>query len=301
MNRLIWKLSIVIIVGLTGPLYAQQDFSNVRIEVTPVADGLYMLTGEGGNMSLSVGGDGPFLVDDQYAPLTEGILAAIAEITDDNVRFVVNTHWHGDHTGGNENLGEAGALIVAHDNVRARMSTEQFQEIFNQSTPASPPIALPIVTFTFRLVFHWNGNEIHVFHVANAHTDGDAVINYANSNVFHMGDVFFNGLYPFIDVSSGGSIDGMIAAVERVLNYSRLNNETRFIPGHGPLAGPDELRTYLDVLRTVRERIQAMIDDSMSEDQVVAANPTREYDADWGGGFMNPETFTRLVYQSLAR
>jgi glyoxylase-like metal-dependent hydrolase (beta-lactamase superfamily II) len=118
-------------------------------------------------------------------------------------------------------------------------------------------------------------------------------------SVFHMGDVFFNGLYPFIDVSSGGSIDGIIAAVERVLNYSRLNDETRFIPGHGPLAGPDELRTYLDVLRTVRERIQSLIDDGMSEDQVVAANPTREYDAEWGGGFMNPETFTRLVYQSL--
>ena len=301
MYGFIRNLSLVVILGLAGPLHAQQDFSKVRIEVTPVADGLYMLTGAGGNMSLSVGADGAFLVDDQYAPLTEKILAAIAEITSENVRFVVNTHWHGDHTGGNENLGKAGAILVAHDNVRVRMSTEQFQEVFNRSTPASPPIALPIVTFDFRLIFHWNGHEIHAFHVPNAHTDGDAVINYANSNVFHMGDVFFNGLYPFIDVSSGGTIDGIIAAVERVLNYPPLNSETKFIPGHGPLAGPDELRTYLDLLRTVRERIQSMIDDGMSEDQVVAANPTREYDAEWGGGFMNPETFTRLAYQSLER
>lgn len=294
-------LAVTSIIILAEPVFPQQDFSDVEIQTVKVADSLYMLVGAGGNLSLSVGSNGVFLVDDQFAPLSEKILAAIAELTDKDVKFVVNTHYHQDHTGGNENIGKTGAVIVAHENVRARMSTEQFLEVFNQRIAASPPGALPIVTFPTQLNFYWNDTRIVAFHVNNAHTDGDAIIVYPDLNVFHMGDIYFNGMYPFIDVSSGGSLDGYISAVERVLGAPFLNDDTKFIPGHGPLSGVDELRTYLDLLRTARQRIQALIDDGLSEDEVVVEDPMREFNEDWGGGFMNPETFTRLAYQSLGR
>jgi glyoxylase-like metal-dependent hydrolase (beta-lactamase superfamily II) len=284
-----------------GPALAQQDFSAVQIETTKVADDLYMLVGSGGNLSLSVGSDGAFLVDDQFAPLSDKILAAIAAVTDGSVKFLVNTHFHGDHTGGNENIGRTGAIIVAHENVRARMSTDQFRAIFDQAIPASPAAALPVVTFPEQINFHWNGTEIVAFHVPNAHTDGDSVIAYPQKNVIHMGDVFFNGAYPFVDVSSDGSLDGYISAVERVLALPFLNAQTKIIPGHGALATPADLRTFLGVLNTAKQRIQSAIDRGLSEDQAVAANLMAEYDASWGGGFMNPETFVRLSYQSLSR
>jgi len=297
------KLSKVVIVlaGMLvlGPVVAQQDFSTVQIQTTKVADNLYMLVGAGGNLSLSVGDDGAFLVDDQYAPLSDKILAAIAKVTDADVRFLINTHVHGDHTGGNENIGRTGAIIVAHENVRARMSTDQFVAIFNSTVPASPPGALPVVTFADQINFHWNGTEIVVFHVPNAHTDGDAIVMYPAKNVIQMGDIFFNGAYPYVDVSSNGSLDGYIAAVERVLALPFLNAQTKIIPGHGPLGTPADLRTFLAVLKTARERIQSAIDRGLSEDQAVAAKLMSEYDEKWGGGFMKPENFVRLSYQSL--
>lgn len=286
---------------LAGAVLAQQDFSQVQIQRTEVADDLYMLMGAGGNLSLSVGSDGAFLVDDQYAPLSDKILASIAEVTDSDVRFLINTHFHEDHTGGNENIGRTGAIIVAHENVRARMSTDQFRAIFDQRIPASPPGALPVVTFPDHVNFHWNGTDIVVFHVPNAHTDGDSVITYPEKNVIQMGDVFNNGAYPFVDVSSDGSLNGIVAGVERVLELPFLNAQTKIIPGHGALASPADLRTYLEVVSTARERIQSAIDRGLSEDEAVAADLMSEYNAEWGGGFMNPENFVRLSYQSLAR
>ncbi len=291
------KTTMVVAVAMVGTQALGQDFSQVQIRTTEVAEGIYMLEGSGGNLGLSVGTDGAFLIDDQYAPLSEKISAAIADITDGDVRFLVNTHWHGDHTGGNENFGNAGAIIVAHDNVRARMSTEQFREIFYQRIPASPETALPIVTFADRTTFHWNGQRIVVKHVENAHTDGDSVVWFADADVFHLGDVFFNGFYPFVDVSSNGSLEGYISAVEGVL--MRTTENTTIIPGHGPLANANDLRAYLEVLRTARERIQSAIDGGMSEDEAVAADLMADYDEQWGGGFMNPENFVRLSYKSL--
>ncbi len=288
---------MVVAVAMVGTQALGQDFSQVQIRTTEVAEGIYMLEGSGGNLGLSVGTDGAFLIDDQFAPLSEKISAAIADITNDDVRFLVNTHWHGDHTGGNENFGNAGAIIVAHDNVRARMSTEQFREIFDQRIPASPETALPIVTFADRTTFHWNGQRIVVKHVENAHTDGDSVVWFADADVFHLGDVFFNGFYPFVDVSSNGSLEGYISAVEGVL--MRTTENTTIIPGHGPLANANDLRAYLEVLRTARERIQSAIDGGMSEDETVAADLMADYDEQWGGGFMNPENFVRLSYKSL--
>ena len=191
------------IVALTsGPLPAQQDMQDVEIMTTHVAGGIYMLQGRGGNLGLSIGEDGAFLVDDQFAPLTEKIIAAIRAVTDQPVQFVFNTHWHGDHTGGNENLGKAGALIVAHENVRKRLNPAEFRELVGRSQQA-PPDALPVITFTDQVTFHWNGETIHAIHVPPAHTDGDALVHFVGANVVHMGDLFFNGRYPFIDTPPG--------------------------------------------------------------------------------------------------
>jgi glyoxylase-like metal-dependent hydrolase (beta-lactamase superfamily II) len=293
------NVAALVMASLAVPVWAQQDFSTIEIETVPVADGVYMLVGAGGNIGLSVGDDGAFVIDDQFAPLSEKILAAIAAVTDADVKFLVNTHFHGDHTGGNEAFGAAGALIVAHENVRARMSTDQFREIFNQPIPASPAGALPIVTFTDEMTFHWNGDTIRAIHVAPAHTDGDTILYFQNANVIHMGDTFFNGFYPFIDVSSDGDIDGIIAAGYRALAIS--NEDTAIIPGHGPLSDAAGLTAWLEMLKVTRVSMQSLIDQGLSEDEAVAARPTAESDEQYGGGFMNPENYNRLLYQSLSR
>ncbi len=289
-------LALLILVAIsTG---AQQDPDAARIEAVPVADGIFMLTGRGGNIGLSVGDDGAFLIDDQYAPLTEKILAAITEKTEHPVRFVINTHWHGDHTGGNENMGQAGAIIVAHENVRKRMSTEQFIEAFDTRVPPSPAAALPVVTFADSITFHWNGDDIRVFHVGPAHTDGDSVIHFQKANVIHAGDTFFNGLYPFIDSSSGGSIDGMIAAAELVLAIA--DEKTKIIPGHGPLCQKAQLQASYDMLVVARDRIRKLMDEGNTRDEVIAAKPTADLDEEWGGGFLEPDVWVGIVFDGLA-
>ena len=295
MQRL--NVAALVMVILATPVWAQQDFSAVEIETVPVADGVYMLVGAGGNIGLSVGDDGAFVIDDQFAPLSEKIMAAIAAVSDADVKFLVNTHFHGDHVGGNEAFGAAGAVIIAHENVRARMSTDQFREIFDQPIPASPAGALPIVTFSDEMTFHWNGDTIRAIHVAPAHTDGDTILYFQNANVIHMGDTFFNGVYPFIDVSSNGDINGIIAAGYRALAIA--NEDTAIIPGHGPVSDAAGLAAWLDVLKVTRVSMQSLIDQGLSEDEAVAARPTAEFDEQFGGGFMNPENYNRLLYQSL--
>ncbi|QXD15548.1 MBL fold metallo-hydrolase [Rhodocaloribacter litoris] len=292
-------LPLAILLGLVPPVaLAQPNFDEVQIQTIPVAEGVFMLAGRGGNIGLSVGEDGAFLIDDQYAPLTDKIKAAVAAQTEQPIRFVVNTHWHGDHTGGNENMGQAGAVIVAHENVRRRMSTEQFIEAFNSRTPPAPPAALPVVTFTDAVTFHWNGDEIHVFHVDPAHTDGDAIIFFRRANVIHMGDTYFNGMYPFIDVSSGGTLAGMIAAVDRVLPMT--HEDTKIIPGHGPLSNRAELMAYREMLATVHARMKALIADGKSRDEAIAARPTADLDATWGRGFLQPDVWVGIVYDAVA-
>ena len=297
MRRL--SVTALILAGLAVPVWAQQDFSAVEIETIQVSGNVYMLVGAGGNIGLSVGDDGAFVIDDQFAPLSDKIMAAIAELTDADVKFLVNTHYHGDHTGGNEAFGAAGALIIAHDNVRARMSVDQFRVIFDQPIPASPVGALPIVTFSDEMTFHWNGDTIRVMHVAPAHTDGDSILHFQGANVIHMGDTFFNGVYPFIDVDSDGDINGIIAAGYRALAIA--DEDTAIIPGHGPVSDAAGLAAWLDVLKVTRVSMQSLIDQGMSEDEALAARPTAEFDEQFGGGFMNPENYNRLLYQSLSR
>jgi glyoxylase-like metal-dependent hydrolase (beta-lactamase superfamily II) len=288
----------VAVLTLAAPALAQVA-EDVVIEATPVAGNVHMITGQGGNMGLCVGDDGAFLIDDQFAPLTERILATVAEITPEPVRFVINTHWHFDHTGGNENLGEAGAIIVAHENVRKRLSTDQFMEAFKRTVPASPPGALPVITFNDSVTFHWNDEEIRVIHVEPAPTDGDSLVHFRKANIIHLGDVYFNGMYPFIDTSAGGRIAGMIEAVDRALELT--DDRTKLIPGHGELSGAAELRAYREMLRTVHDRMQELIADGRSRDEIIAARPTRDLDATWGRGFMKPDQWVGIVYDSMVR
>jgi len=293
------RIALGLIASLAAalPAAAQQNFDTVQVRVVPVAKGVAMLVGSGGNLAVAWGEDATFLVDDQFAPLTPKILAAMASLTPMPVKFVLNTHWHGDHTGGNENLGKAGVLIFANDNVRVRMASDQFSEMFKRTTPASPKAALPIVTFNDAVTFHLNGEEIHAFHVAPAHTDGDAIVMFRNSNVVHMGDVFFSGRYPFVDLSSGGSFDGVIDAVNRVLGM--INDSTKVIPGHGPLSSRADLARYRDVLVAVRDRVKQLIAQKKTVDEIVAAKPLADFDATWGTGFITPEVLLRTVYTSL--
>lgn len=288
-------LLLVTVVPLRG-----QGMDDVEIETIEVAEGVYMLMGRGGNIGVSVGDDGVFLIDDQFAPLTDQILAALAEITDESVRFVFNTHWHGDHTGGNENLGEAGALIVAHDNVRERMSSDQVLQRIGQertTTPASPAGALPVVTFSEDVSFHINGGELHAFHVEHAHTDGDAIVHFEGANVVHMGDTFFRGRFPFIDTASGGSIDGLIEAVGRALSV--MDAETRIIPGHGDLAGREDLRAYADALKEMRAVVGELMARGMSLEQIQAERPIRAHAARLGQDRAAEDTFVATIHHGL--
>ena len=276
---------------------AQRDFTEVQVVAHPVTDGIYMLTGSGGNIGLAIGADATFIIDDQFAPLTEKIQATIQTLTDTPVSFVINTHWHGDHVGGNENFGKAGAVIVAHDNVRARMSTDQFMANFNREVKASPPDALPVVTFDHRSSLHLNGDHAHIMHVPRAHTDGDAIVYFEKANVIHMGDTFFNGGFPFIDTSSGGTIDGIINAAAKALALA--DSETRIIPGHGPLAAKGDLQGYHDMLEGVREAVASLKSDGLSLKEVIAAEPIAEYDEQYGAGFINAERIIGFVYETL--
>jgi cyclase len=276
---------------------AQQNFDQVQIQTEKLAEGVYMLTGSGGNIGVCAGEDGVLMIDSQYAPLTEKIRAAVAAISDQPIRFLMNTHWHSDHTGGNENLAKKGAVIFAHENVRKRMSTNQ--SILGNDVPASPKAALPVVTFDQGMTFHLNGYGIELFHIPHAHTDGDVLVRFAEPDVLHMGDIYFEGMYPFIDISSGGSVDGMIKAVDQVL--ASVDGDTIIIPGHGPLSNKEKLQGYRKMLATIRERVVQHLKEGKTLEEILAARPTQEFDAAMGQGFMNGDRFVGLVYDSLKK
>lgn len=298
-TRGILRRTALLVVAVLATPAAAQDFEAARVETVELADGLHMLRGVGGNLALVSGADGALLVDDQYAPMNAKILAAVRAITAEPVRLVLNTHWHGDHTGGNELLGRAGAIIVAHENVRQRMSAGQLMKLFSREVPPAPPAALPSITFADGVTLHWNGEEIVVRHVAAAHTDGDAVVWFRKADAVHTGDLFFHGLFPFIDVQSGGSLDGVIRGVDGILAEAGPN--TKIIPGHGALADRAALEAYRERLVAVRERVWDAIRRGLSADALVAESPLDELEASFGGGFLSAEQFLRILYADLSR
>lgn len=288
---------LVVVLALWVPR-AGLAADEVEIRTIEVVPGIAMLTGNGGNLGVCFGADGVLVIDDQYANLSDKILEALAKLSSQPLRYLINTHWHGDHTGGNQNMASAGAVIVAHDNVRVRMSQEQFNAAFNRKTEASPAAALPVITFSWDATIHLNGQEIHAVHVETAHTDGDSIIYFEPANVVHAGDTYFNGFYPFVDFSSGGDPEGVIAAVDSML--ARIDDQTKIIPGHGPLSNRKELAAYRKMLGTVVDRISAAIAEGKTIDEVSAMKPTAEFDSEWGDGFLSPDQFVRILYRGLA-
>lgn len=289
---------LLVFAASVAAIAAAQEPPKVEIRTTPLVENVYMLAGAGGNLAALVSEEGVLLVDSEYAQLTDKVVAAVKQIKDVSIRFVVNTHWHFDHVGGNEKLADAGALIVAHENVRKRMSTKQVLRGIDREVPPSPAGALPTVTFADKLTFHFGGQEVRVLHVEPAHTDGDSFVHFVDANVLHMGDAYFNKAYPFIDVNAGGSIDGMIRAVDEALKL--VNEETKIVPGHGPLSNVVELREYRAMLTTVRDRVRGMIKDGKTREQVIASRPSAEFDAKWGGHFQ-PDAWVGIVYDGMTR
>jgi len=279
-----------------GPACAQErEMDDVEIRTVQLAPGIAVLFGRGGNIGVSHGEDGTVLIDDQFAPLTGRIQAAITDLGADPVRFLINTHWHGDHTGGNENFGEAGALIMAHDNVRIRM-VEGLNRGERGVVAPSPSAALPVITYHDGITLHLNGDTVQILHMHNGHTDGDSIIRWENANVIHMGDLFFSSqTFPFIDRQSGGSVQGLIQAASRVLEMA--DDETRIIPGHGPMATRSDLLAYRDMIVAVAHQVQSAIDAGQSLEEIQAMAITADYDLE--GGFIPGERFIGFVRESL--
>ena len=288
---------LLVLPVLWSSAFAQGRRMEGELTVTPLRGSVYLMVMEpAGNLGVSVGEDGAFLIDDQFAPMTGRIHAAIAEFTDQPLRYVLNTHWHGDHTGSNANFGAAGHVIVAHDNVRVRMSSDQYHLFFKAGSPPSPPEALPVITFSASMTFHFNGDVIRLEHVPDAHTDGDAIFYFEKADVMHTGDAFINRGYPLIDIASGGSIAGQIEATNRMLEM--IGPDTIVIPGHGPLADKVRMTAIRDMLIAARAAVAELIDQGLSLDEIIAAEPLDDLDPEWGQGFVRAKAFVTIIYQS---
>ena len=286
MKRLAYAIVAAIAAFLCIAAWAQMDFSRVEIKTTHVAGNIYMLEGAGGNIGVSVGPDGILLVDDQFAPLAEKIRDALTELGEGSLKFLVNTHFHGDHTGGNVIFG-AEAHIISHANVRKRLQIE-----------SPPKEALPVVTFDDSLSIYFNGEEIRVIHFPNSHTDGDSVIFFTGSNVVHLGDLFFSGRFPYVDLDSGGDVEGLIKHIEKLL--TELPPDVKLIPGHGPLSDIDNLKTYHRTLVATTDLIRDQIEAGKSLDEIKAAGFAQKWRS-WGSGFISTERWIGIVHRSLTK
>ena len=271
------------------------------VTTSDFGSGIYMLTGRGGNLGVLTGDDGTFVIDSQYAEMAPALLNAVNEIAGSaDLRFLLNTHWHGDHTGGNVPMAGAGATIVAHDEVRARLTTDQDLQILGQdrSTPAADEAAWPVISYSKDMTFYLNGQTIRVHHLPNAHTDGDSAVYFEEANVLHTGDVMFNGSFPFVDISSGGTFQGYADGLQDM--YDMTDAETRIIPGHGPEADREDIMVLKTMLDETMAAVQAEIDAGKSLEETLEARPLEPWVADWASGFMTEERFTSIMYAGLS-
>ena len=285
--------TLLFFIAFSTCIYSQ-NFDSVEIKATKLTESLYMLEGSGGNIGALVGNDGIIIIDDQFAPLTEKIKTALSKISNKPVRFVINTHFHGDHAGGNENFGGQGAIIVAHDNARKRLSVDYLFEALKQTQKATSYEGLPKVTFADSVTFHLNGETVHVFYAKNAHTDGDVIIHFKGSNIFHTGDVFVRYGFPFIDLGAGGSIDGMIKAVEKLIAVT--NDQSKIIPGHGAMSTKKDLIDYKNMLVIVRNRVADGMKQGKTLQQIADSDPLKGYVAVFDKYF-----FVESIYNSLKK
>jgi cyclase len=303
MKNLFWAAPALILALVPVAGAQQQDFSKVEIKVTKVSGNIYMLEGAGGNIAASVGEDGIVIVDDQFAPLADKIQTALKDlkITDKPVRFVINTHYHGDHTGGNVPFANSGSTVIAQDNVRKRLEsggTAGNGGSIKMDNPAAPKAALPIITFEHDVTVHLNGEDIRALHFPAGHTDGDAVIFFPKNNVVHMGDDFVRYGFPFIDVASGGSVQGMIAAMDKV--SSELPSDVKVIPGHGALSNLDDVRAFVKMLKETSAAVQKAIDEHKTLNQMKQEKILEPWKK-WSGDFIDTDKFTETLYNSLTR
>ncbi len=294
MRRFVMAMSLGAVVSAS---VCAQNFDKVEIKPEQLAPGVAMLTGSGGNIGVSYGEDGTVLIDDQFAPLTPKIQTAITALGAGPVKYLINTHWHGDHSGGNENFGKAGAIIMAHDNVRVRMAAPQTRG--GRTTPASPKVALPVITYADGVKLHLNGEEVQIIHVSPAHTDGDSLVWFTKSNVIHMGDLFFLGIsFPFVDTDSGGDVRGVVKAAERAL--ALINDQTKVIPGHGALATKADLKAYRDMVAGIIGKVEAGIKQKKTLAQIQAMRPADGYGVK-ADGFITADAFVATVYATLKK
>ena len=292
--------------ALSAPVSAQNppaaapppDFSKVEIKTTDLGDKVFMLEGQGGNITVAVADDGIIMVDGQYAPLHDKIKAAIEVISKAPVKYLINTHYHGDHTGGNELFATDGVTILAEINVRKRLEAGTTNGLTGAKTPPAPADALPSKTYTKIFKIRLKGRVADLKHIPNAHTDGDTYVWFKTANVLSTGDTFTNGRYPNIDFANGGNIKGMIAATDAYLKLT--NAKSRIVPGHGPLADRAVLTEYRTMLVTARDRMAKLVKDGKSEDDVVAAKPFSDFDTKWAPTELAANNFVRVVYHALA-
>ncbi|MFM8832378.1 MAG: MBL fold metallo-hydrolase [Cytophagales bacterium] len=282
---------------LTNTLFAQ-NFDTVKIRPQRVTDNIYMLTGSGGNIGLLMGSDGVLMIDDQYAPLSQKISDAIKSLAKNNLRFVVNTHVHGDHSGGNENFKKQGATLVAHEQVRVRMMTEQFNKRFNRTTPPREKDAWPQITFNTNMNFHVNGEDVDLIHLGKGHTDGDLIVHFKKATVFHAGDAFVRYGYPFIDLSSGGTVNGFIETLDKFLLL--LDENSKVIPGHGALATKADVKLLRDQLADIRDQVAAAIKKGTKMEDIAGLGITDKYDEKMGKGFLKGKDFVMMIAESLS-
>jgi cyclase len=287
--------------GIAPAIWAQApDLSKVEFRSEKLAENLYALFGGGGNVALLTGGDGALLVDSELVELTPKLRAAVTRLSERPPRFVINTHFHFDHAGGNLSFGRGGAVILAHDNVRKHLMTRQVVNVgVDIVTEPTESEGLPVMTYGDGVRLHVNGEEILVRHVDDAHTDSDSFVYFSKANVLHTGDLFFNIGYPFVDGGNGGSLDGLIAAHKKAL--ALCNDDTRVIPGHGPLAKKADFQGYHDMLVVIRDRVAKLVRANRTQEQVVAAKPAKEFDERWGKGLFNSDVFVARVYVDVAR